>query len=121
MQLPLAIQNLKLHNQWRRGAEIDPLDPKEIGESIDVVVEAYEELMWKPIDPHNLPEGDVFVAAFHGGQPVFTYGRIVFEEDVDNPYLQCFVAHCGGSYVVDYVTHYLDPTKLPATNDQARG
>lgn len=71
---------------------------------------------WEPIDPHNLPEGDVFVAAFYGEQPVFTYGRIVFEEDVDEPYLHCFVSHCGGSYVVDYVTHYLDPKTILATN-----
>ena len=58
----------------------------------------------------------MFVAAFHGEQPVFTYGRIVFEEDVDEPYLLCCVSHCGGSYVVDYVTHYLDPRGMLATN-----
>ena len=74
--------------------------------------------MWRPIDPLNLPEQEVFTAraALLGEEPVFAYGRIVFEQDVHKPYLRCFVAHCGGSYVVDYVTHYLDPKTILATN-----
>jgi hypothetical protein len=39
MNLTQAIQILKLHNEWRRGAEIDMLSPKMIGEAIDKVIE----------------------------------------------------------------------------------
>jgi hypothetical protein len=39
MELTQAIQILKLHNEWRRGAEIDMLSPKMIGEAIDKVIE----------------------------------------------------------------------------------
>ena len=62
MQLPLAIQNLKLHNQWRRGAEIDPLDPKVIGESIDAVVEAYQNSM---VDPNSISEEDAHLVQLY--------------------------------------------------------
>ena len=122
MDLQTAIQYLKYHNKWRRGAEIAPLAPQIIGTSIDTVVNAFEDTMWKPIDRNNLPEDNVFVArAVVGEDPVFAHGCIVFEEDFDTPRFRCFVANCGGSYVVDFVTHYLDPTKIPATNDQTKG
>jgi len=39
MNLTQAIQILKLHNEWRRGAEIDMLSPKMIGEAIDKIIE----------------------------------------------------------------------------------
>ena len=39
MNLTQAIQILKLHNEWRRGAEIDMLNPKMIGQAIDKVIE----------------------------------------------------------------------------------
>jgi len=32
---PRTIDILERHNQWRRGAEIEPTDPKLLGEAID--------------------------------------------------------------------------------------
>ena len=34
-----ALEKLKLHQEWRRGAEIEMLNPKEIGEAIDLLIE----------------------------------------------------------------------------------
>lgn len=42
MKLQSAIQILKRHNEWRRGAEINQEDPKLIGVAIDTVVEELE-------------------------------------------------------------------------------
>ena len=42
MKLQSAIQILKRHNEWRRGAEIDQVDPKLIGMAIDTVVKYLE-------------------------------------------------------------------------------
>lgn len=42
MTLPEAIQILKTHNEWRRGAEIDMLEPRLIGIAIDVILENLE-------------------------------------------------------------------------------
>ena len=42
MKLQSAIQILKRHNEWRRGAEIDQADPKLIGMAIDTVVNYLE-------------------------------------------------------------------------------
>ena len=43
MTLPEAIQILKTHNEWRRGAEIDMLEPQSIGIAIDVILEYLKE------------------------------------------------------------------------------
>lgn len=39
MTIKEAIENLVLYNKWRRGANIEMLDPKTIGESIDTLIE----------------------------------------------------------------------------------
>lgn len=38
MTLPDAIQILKLHNEWRKGAEIEQQDPASIGQAINELV-----------------------------------------------------------------------------------
>ena len=43
MTLAEAIQILKTHNEWRRGAEIDMLEPRLIGIAIDVILEHLKE------------------------------------------------------------------------------
>lgn len=42
MTIQIAIEILKLHNKWRRGAEIEPTAPALLGKAIDVVVKHYE-------------------------------------------------------------------------------
>ena len=42
MELQEAIEILKKHNRWRRGAEIQQQNPFIIGEAIDTVVTHYE-------------------------------------------------------------------------------
>ena len=41
MNIQEAIVVLRLHNQWRKGAETPMIDPKELGEAINIVVEYY--------------------------------------------------------------------------------
>ena len=38
MTLQEAISNLKIHQQWRLGADIVMIEPKELTESIDIVL-----------------------------------------------------------------------------------
>ena len=38
MTLQQAISNLKIHQQWRLGADIVMIEPKELTESIDIVL-----------------------------------------------------------------------------------
>lgn len=38
MTVKQAIKVLKKHNKWRRGGEGKQLDPKQVGEAIDVAV-----------------------------------------------------------------------------------
>lgn len=42
MQISDALEVVKLHNQWRRGAEISMQDPKVLGEALDAIVEFCE-------------------------------------------------------------------------------
>ena len=42
MSLKAAITLLEYHNEWRRGAEIEPLNPKDIGIAIDTIIKHYE-------------------------------------------------------------------------------
>lgn len=42
MQISDALEVVRLHNQWRRGAEISMQDPKVLGEALDMVVEFCE-------------------------------------------------------------------------------
>ena len=44
MKLKDAIYILEQHNLWRRGAEITPQSPFELGEAIDVVVKYHKEI-----------------------------------------------------------------------------
>jgi ribosomal protein S27AE len=40
MELKQAIKILEAHNRWRRGEDVEPMvEPTEIGDAIDVVVE----------------------------------------------------------------------------------
>lgn len=39
MNLTQAIQILKIHNEWRRGAEIEMINPKLVGQAIDKIIE----------------------------------------------------------------------------------
>lgn len=43
-----AINILKLHNDWRKGANIEMQRPSEITEAIDVIVELFSKLKTKP-------------------------------------------------------------------------
>ena len=40
MTIERCIEVLTLHNDWRRGAEIPMLEPKEIGEAIEFAIAA---------------------------------------------------------------------------------
>ena len=42
MKLKKAIKLLKRHNKWRRGAEIEMLDPATLGKVITKIVKYYE-------------------------------------------------------------------------------
>lgn len=42
MNLKEAIEILKTHNQWRRGALIEQASPKELGIAIDIIVNNFE-------------------------------------------------------------------------------
>jgi len=42
MNLKQAIEILKTHNQWRRGALIEQASPKELGIAIDIIVNNFE-------------------------------------------------------------------------------
>ena len=42
MELQQAIKILSYHQKWRRGALIEMLDPKDIGEAIDVILKHLE-------------------------------------------------------------------------------
>ena len=49
MKLKTAIKTLELHNRWRRGDEkIKMIDPKKIGEAIDLVLDEVKKI-------HNTP------------------------------------------------------------------
>jgi len=41
MNIQEAIIILKVHNTWRKGADVPMIDPKELGEAINIVVEYY--------------------------------------------------------------------------------
>lgn len=41
MNIQEAIIILKVHNTWRKGAAVPMIDPKELGEATDTVVEYY--------------------------------------------------------------------------------
>ena len=43
MNLKQAIEILKTHNQWRRGALIEQASPKELGIAIDIIVNIFED------------------------------------------------------------------------------
>ena len=49
MEIQQAIKILRYHQKWRRGALIEMLDPKDIGEAIDVILGYFkkEEKKWK--------------------------------------------------------------------------
>ena len=42
MTLQQAISNLKIHQQWRLGADIVMIEPKELTESLDIVLKSVE-------------------------------------------------------------------------------
>lgn len=42
MNIQTALKILKHHNDWRRGAEIAPYNPKELGIAMDVLIEYVE-------------------------------------------------------------------------------
>lgn len=42
MELQQAVHILKKHNEWRRGSDIEMIQPSKIGIAIDVIVEAFE-------------------------------------------------------------------------------
>lgn len=43
MNLRQAIEILKTHNQWRRGALIEQASPKELGIAIDIIVNIFQD------------------------------------------------------------------------------
>lgn len=50
MQLEEAIELLKRHNEWRRGAEIEMEHPKELGIAIDTLITFTEKVLGEPSD-----------------------------------------------------------------------
>ena len=54
MKLHEAIEILKTHNRWRRGAEIEPTDPKILGKAIDKIIKIYENS--QTVDKGNNPD-----------------------------------------------------------------
>lgn len=42
-ELKKAVKLLKRHNKWRRGAEIEPTYPTELGLAIDTIVKYFEQ------------------------------------------------------------------------------
>ena len=47
-----AINILRTHNKWRRGADIPMSDPKEVGEAIDMAISVLEQdlaLTWEDV------------------------------------------------------------------------
>jgi hypothetical protein len=53
MTLQEAISNLKIHQQWRLGADIIMIEPKELTESIDIVL---SQLPQKEISDEEIEE-----------------------------------------------------------------
>lgn len=49
------IQRLKTANEWRRGAEIEMPNPKQLGEDIDDAIKLIEALRWRDVNV-ELPE-----------------------------------------------------------------
>ena len=49
MELKKAVSVLEKHNKWRRGADTEPTNPKELGESIDTVTKYLKNrrIIWK--------------------------------------------------------------------------
>lgn len=44
MKIEKAIEIIKTHQMWRRGAEIPMTNPKELGIAIDVIVKYFEKM-----------------------------------------------------------------------------
>lgn len=47
-----ALDILRTHNEWRRGADISMQDPKELGEAIDIAISVLEQdlaLTWQDV------------------------------------------------------------------------
>jgi hypothetical protein len=44
MDLKETIKVLTKHNKWRRGAEIPMIEPKEIGEALDIAIRLLKQL-----------------------------------------------------------------------------
>jgi hypothetical protein len=44
MTLPEAMEVLKNHQIWRKGADITPTDPKQLTEALDIVIQLVESL-----------------------------------------------------------------------------
>jgi len=44
MTLKEAIEILRKHNEWRRGADVEMISPKKVGEAIDVIIAHYDNL-----------------------------------------------------------------------------
>ena len=42
MKIQEALSLLEHHNKWRRGADIKMIDPKMLGEAIDLIVNKYK-------------------------------------------------------------------------------
>lgn len=42
MNIDEAVEFLKVHNVWRRGAEIEMTDPTKLGIAIDIIVNYYQ-------------------------------------------------------------------------------
>lgn len=42
MTIKQAIELLEAFNKWRRGAEIEMPNPKEIGQALDIVIDNYK-------------------------------------------------------------------------------
>jgi len=47
MKIKEAVEVLKKHNEWRRGAEIDQMRPILIGEAIDIAINQLSEMSLK--------------------------------------------------------------------------
>lgn len=45
-----ALEILEQYQAWRRGADTEMLEPKDIGKAIDVAIDALKRTQWQPIE-----------------------------------------------------------------------
>lgn len=57
-----ALEILKQYQAWRRGADTEMLEPKDIGKAIDIAIDALKRTQWQPIETAPKDEFERFLA-----------------------------------------------------------